>query len=231
MSDVPAPSQALWQPVPEDAPRPAAQAGQSDGTAWLLTFTDLVALLLAFFVMLFAMSKVDTNKWQNLTDALAEGLNSLRQESAVTPYRGLDVAVVKLTAGQDLDYLASLFRQRLPDVGPRQVRRYSDGLVVTLPPPSAGAESEAQAQDPLFRLAGLLRQLRNRVEVVAYAGAEEAAEQGVSPWDLAMARALDAGERLRASGYQRDVILRGRVVDERTGRVDLVVRRDAAEEP
>jgi len=44
---------------------------QRSSQAWLVTFTDLVALMLTFFVMLFAMSKVEQRKWQNLTDALA----------------------------------------------------------------------------------------------------------------------------------------------------------------
>ncbi len=38
------------------------------GTApWLLTFADLAALLLAFFVLTFAMSRLDVERWQALT--------------------------------------------------------------------------------------------------------------------------------------------------------------------
>jgi len=40
------------------------RGGPSDnGQAWLLTFTDLAALMLTFFVLLFSMSTVDDSDW------------------------------------------------------------------------------------------------------------------------------------------------------------------------
>lgn len=77
----------------------------------MITFTDPVALLLAFFVLPFAMSQVDLREWQNLTEALARSLNSVSAEATVAPHHGLDVEVAELTSGQDLDYLAGVMRQ------------------------------------------------------------------------------------------------------------------------
>jgi len=230
--------------------RPPVRAESHDSATWLLTFTDLVALLLAFFVMLFAMSKVDLRKWQNLTEALARGLNSVRQETAVAPHHSLDVEMAELTAGQDLDYLAGILSERLSgdsSFAAGRIRRYVDRLVVSLPTEALDAEAGSAVEDgTLFQLAGVLRQVRNKIEVVGYAGADEAADLRLSPWELALRRALDAAERLRASGYQREVTVRGRLSQnprtqppagpsaDRAGaarRMDLVVRFDAAEEP
>ena len=47
----------------EDAP--------AGSPAWMATFSDLMNLLLCFFVLLFSMSSIDTEKWQQLTAALA----------------------------------------------------------------------------------------------------------------------------------------------------------------
>lgn len=230
--------------------RAQVPAESRDSAPWLITFTDLVALLLAFFVMLFAMSKVDLRKWQNLTEALARSLNSVSAEATVAPHHGLDVEVAELTTGQDLDYLAGVMRQQLSadsSVVTGEIRRSADGLVVTLPAGAVAAEAGAAVDNrALFQLAGVLRQVRNRIEVVAYAGADETAGTKLSPWALALRRALAAAEQLRASGYERDVIVRGRLIDPlRTetpaglpagrgaagGRVDLVVRLDGTEEP
>lgn len=41
------------------------------GPNWLDTYADMVTLLLTFFVMLFAMSTMDANKWQKLVSAFA----------------------------------------------------------------------------------------------------------------------------------------------------------------
>ena len=40
--------------------------------AWILIFTDMVALLLSFFVMLFSMSAVPVNEWETTIDILEE---------------------------------------------------------------------------------------------------------------------------------------------------------------
>ena len=230
--------------------RRPVRAESHDSASWLLTFTDLVALLLAFFVMLFAMSKVDLRKWQNLTEALARGLNSVRQETAVAPHHSLDVEMAELTTGQDLDYLAGILSERLSgdsSFATGGIRRYADRLVVRLPAEAVDVEAGSAVEDgTLFQLAGVLRQVRNKIEVVGYAGADELADLRLSPWELGLRRAYAAAERLRAAGYQRNVMVRGRLSEERRTRspagasadrnaaaewVDLVVRFEAAEEP
>src|SRR3546814_7872199 len=48
---------------------------QSDAQAWLLTFTDLTALMLTFFVLLFSMSTIEKPNWQSLVNSLAPRLD------------------------------------------------------------------------------------------------------------------------------------------------------------
>jgi chemotaxis protein MotB len=211
----------------------------------MITFTDLVALLLAFFVMLFAMSKVDFRKWQNLTDSLARGLNAVREVEQAAPSHMLDAERLQLTPGQDLDYLGSVLNQRLagkPAFAGGEVRQYGDRLVVSLPPRDRlSATAGASEDDALFHVAGLLRQLRNQVEVVGYADAAEQVEDGPSAWRLALTRALWTAQALRAAGYPGDVTARAYVLAGEgggsapaqgvaAGRVDLIVRPDAAED-
>jgi len=98
----------------------------------------------------------------------------------------------------------------------------------------------------LFKLAGVLRQGRNKSEGVGYAGAVEMAELRASPGELASRRGFGAAEGLSASGTPRGVSVRGRRSQDRPtgvpagrppdrktafGRVELVVRFDAVEEP
>lgn len=39
--------------------------------AWMATFSDLMNLLLCFFVMLFSMSSIDANKWNAMAAAMS----------------------------------------------------------------------------------------------------------------------------------------------------------------
>lgn len=42
---------------------------------WLITYSDLITLLMIFFVIMYAMSKVDVAKFMTLTESLAAALN------------------------------------------------------------------------------------------------------------------------------------------------------------
>ena len=53
----------------EDAP--------SNGQAWMATFSDLMNLLLCFFVLLFAMSNIDEDKFEELVASLSASFGVL----------------------------------------------------------------------------------------------------------------------------------------------------------
>lgn len=42
---------------------------------WLLTYADLITLLLAFFVVMYGVSRVDASRWQQLSQALRAAFN------------------------------------------------------------------------------------------------------------------------------------------------------------
>ncbi len=51
--------------------KPEHEVEKENGERWLLTYADLITLLMIFFVVLYSMSKVDANKFR----AVAESLN------------------------------------------------------------------------------------------------------------------------------------------------------------
>ena len=56
-------------------PKPQAASGSSDGWAWMVIFTDLISLMLTFFVLLFSMSNLQLDRWENLIDVLSRTLS------------------------------------------------------------------------------------------------------------------------------------------------------------
>ncbi len=54
-------------------------AGNGGGNHWLTTFNDMVTLLMVFFVMLFAMSAIDSGKMKRFQKSLSTGLGVLYQ--------------------------------------------------------------------------------------------------------------------------------------------------------
>lgn len=50
---------------------------------WITTFSDLMSLLLTFFILLYSMSNVDAAKFKSISDSLTSILNGLGQTSVV----------------------------------------------------------------------------------------------------------------------------------------------------
>ena len=71
-------------------PQAASTGGRKPSSVWLIIFTDLVALLLTFFVMLFSMSNVQIDRWKEMIDA---GSEAAAKEKGLIRLEGKDYIV------------------------------------------------------------------------------------------------------------------------------------------
>lgn len=239
--------------TPGPAPFPIVPPAEPRGpapTIWLITFTDLVGLLLAFFVMIFAMSTIDEERFRELTGAVNLNRAPLPGgiEATIQDERNAPQASVEL--GHDLGYLATLLREQLgrePLIAGTMVRQDGAQVILSLPAELLfapnGAEPTAQGEQALFALVGLLRNLQNRIEVEGHADPKPpAADSYASNWELSLARAATVALRLEAAGYRQPVTARGRAAarydeiaeslppaerDALARRVDIIVHEEA----
>jgi len=202
----------LWvQPV-----RPSRPAAHDTSKAWMVTFTDLVALMLTFFVLLYAMSNVQLPKWQQLTDSLATNLNRVRDVEVVRPAHDLNASTASREPGEDLDYLARLLRNAAtaePSLADSIIVRQSDRLIIALPGdllfgPGANVLGKKGAR-AVFTLGGMLRSLSNAVEVAGHADPSKVQGQSGGNWGLSVERATTVAGLLEKAGYGRDIVVRG----------------------
>ena len=184
--------------------------------AWMVTFADLVALLLTFFVLLFAMSRVETRDWQNLADALSQSLNQVSKSRIAVPDVDLDLKRVQPVPGANLDYLGSVLRDQMTgdSVLSRAVlRRQEELLIISLPADllfAPGAvEPAARASDALFGICGILRNLENRIEIAGHADPTPPGARWPSNWNLSLGRALSVAARLQDNCYRKDMVALG----------------------
>ncbi len=184
--------------------------------AWLLTFTDLAALMLTFFVLLFSMSTIKEEDWQNLVDALSPQLSSLQEVTVPLPTADKAADEVERVPGTDLDYLAAVMQEQMAanDVlGGARVRREAESLVISVPgdllfPPGA-IELGETGEKAVFVLSGVLRNLRNVIEVAGHADPSQPQSIYPSNWELSLARAAAVSGRLTKLGYQGSIVVRG----------------------
>ncbi len=221
---------------------------------WLTTFADLIALLLAFFVMLFAMSSVDPQPWEELTNALTISLNpeaAWRQEAMLTDQ---SVDTTPALEATDLDYLHAVIIEKVravPILAQADVQKLDDRVVITLRTDalfSSGSDMLTDdARAALGVLGDALRHIRNRVDVDGHTDPSAVTNaRFASNWELSIHRALAVAEALRRAGYTQEIVAMGHAdtrFDElpadlpleerydRARRVDVVIRDTYATGP
>ena len=185
---------------------------------WLLTYADMITLLLALFVVLFATSKVDQTKFEIVAASVQRAFNIpvLQSPQASLPvslgsqpnaYVGL-AGIGAVVGPQILTYAQN---QQLGDQ--ISVTSSNDAVVITLTGAlvygSGSAELRPEGRQALEFMAGVLTGLRDRnpVRVEGFTDSVPP-NSGLFPsnWDLSSARAAKAAAYLIQQGLEAERI-------------------------
>ncbi len=186
---------------------------------WLITFTDVMALMLTFFVLMYAMSTPSEDQWRSITASLGSNFS---KEHAMPFNKGSQdvVSIDKIPQSKALDlrYLKALIVRLLEEKNIENVSVFQNGdrLIVSLPSEllfnSASADVKLEGKKALFSVSGALSRIRNRIEVIGHSDPDPVVNTSGpfrSNWDLSLARAIGVASVLREVGYTRDITVRG----------------------
>jgi chemotaxis protein MotB len=196
---------------------PQGHKRQSDAR-WLITFADLAAVMVAFFVLLFSMAEVDSDKWEGATTSFDRQFRV--SDSPVTP-RPVEAANITQRVEEsalDLRYLERLIGEQLMEQEALQDVRMAvspDRIALDLPGELIFANGRVgvsvSGRQSLFVLGGLFAGIENQVAVVGHAVPEEIdGGQSAIDWELSLVRAVRIAKALSSSGYDRPIEMQGR---------------------
>lgn len=224
-----------------------------DSSAWIVTFSDLLALMLTFFVLMFAMSSVKYDAWRALVNALSEQLSA--SQDWRTPWLPNDKAVGRVFVARavNLDYLNRLLEDKIaqhPVLTLAVVHRLDDRLILSIPAEllfeAGGATLSDSAKAAVRDLSDGFKYVANRIEMIGHTDPAplKGSGQYASNWELSLARASALARVFVDAGYERPINAYG-VADARfydldkslaetvrlrlSRRVDLVVRSGGSE--
>lgn len=190
---------------------PAArlEAPQKGAPAWMVTFADMMTLLLCFFVLLLAFSTMQTERFKVVAGAMREAFGvEVRRDFSEVPAGS---SIVKSQAGSAKPGLEVLFEQIVELMHEKkldslvEVTIEDDGLRVTLRDELAFAPGSAelgdQAQPFIDELAALALDYGAEAAIGAHTdGPGAAGDVFASAWELSAARAGAVARRLAAAG-------------------------------
>lgn len=82
----------------DDAPPKKQAAGGSP--AWVMTFADLMSLLMCFFVLLLSFSEMDVSKYKQLAGSMANAFGVQREIKVKEPPKGINIIAREFSPGR-----------------------------------------------------------------------------------------------------------------------------------
>lgn len=181
------------------------------GTTWLVTFTDLVSLLLTFFVMLFAMSNVKVDQWEQIIDTLSQTLDPQPEQQVEKKKVEFNIGAIFRKRAIDLDYLEGVLVETIeqePQLSEVRIVLLEDRLIMALPGDLLFQPGEAvisdDARDAVFVLGGVFRNIGNAIQVNGHTDPipPDPSRGYDTNWELSMARATAVANAFRQVGYE-----------------------------
>jgi chemotaxis protein MotB len=222
--------------------RPHNKHEHGNADRWLLTYADLITLLLGLFVILYAMSKIDAGKYAEIVSALNGVFGSpkgaLAGNAALLPNPNAALQTERQRIAQEIRSALDLDRQKLPITVTENERGVTVHIMEELLFPSGSADLKRASLNAMDTLAGILRRLPNDLRVEGHTdNVPISTAQFPSNWHLSVARALNVGyylilqhgltqERVSIVGYSEYQPLERNDTPEhraRNRRVDIVI--------
>ncbi|MBX2835057.1 MAG: OmpA family protein [Micavibrio sp.] len=187
---------------------------------WLITFTDAMALMLTFFVLLYSMSAPAEEKWEKMTDGLYRNFEKKqKQPFSKSSVDSIDISKIDYGEALDLGYLSNIIREnisRRDALGDVLIYPQDNQLLISMPQNllfnAGNSDVSDEGKQALFVIGGALVNIRNRIEVIGHADPrpfDRSADGAKSNWSLSLDRANKVADILKNVGYERPITARG----------------------
>lgn len=219
---------------------------------WMMSLADLLALMLAFFVLLFSMNEVKVPAWKEVLETLGQKYDPKMTETTDGPQAMRNMSQIDELKAVDLIYLENIFLEKIAAndiLRGVEISKVGEKLVLSLPVDNLfqpGTDKKVSASGNVLEiLTHSLANIGNRIEIYGHTDPDPITSQdGMfrSNWDLSLARAIAIADEIVAIGYQGSVRAYGfassrfdEISDQismdrkysHARRVDIVIRKSA----
>lgn len=187
---------------------------ESNGSAaWVLTFADLMSLLLCFFILLFAMAELDVKKFSEVAQALAGALGGgkviyLRESGSTAPDLQNPAFIKRSQQRIETEHYAAELRRDLDEEIKQQKLNIEDaGQIITIHILQHGSFDAASATlNPAFlptakKIRDALVEIPGNLTVAGHTDNQPiSTDRFLSNWELSGARAFSVINELLKDG-------------------------------
>ncbi len=186
-------------------------------STWLMTFADMLSLMLTFFVLIYSMTVTQEDFWDGLSNSFA---TTFIHSNRIIPTKELgdnDTPITFQEVDADLKYVANILKMHFrkhKDLGDAYFQIDDERLVISLPSKvlfASGSDNLKKAgKKASYIVANILNNINVSVEV--YGHTDSTPTKGhhwPTNWELSLDRAISVAHQLKESGYLKPVSARG----------------------
>ena len=177
--------------------------------AWMISFADLLSLILTFFVLLYSMSIMEEKRWADIKASLTRQLNPSKEPNRIKRSANFSISTVEENAALDLDYLYSILLEKTDNetiLNTIKLQRNRDHLTISLPsnvlfePGNAKLKEESYVM--MEAMADILHIIGNRIDINGHSDPSPInSDTYPSNWELSLSRSLAVTNKLYNAGY------------------------------
>ncbi|MBT5029208.1 MAG: flagellar motor protein MotB [Nitrospinaceae bacterium] len=190
--------------------------------AWVMTFADLVTLLMVFFILLFAMGSIEEEKWKQIKSSMRDALGQekipeagIREGLDVIKEKVLDESTIHAVdevgamVAKEVEEIASeveefVFKNKL--AGKVDVSSDERGAIITISDtvlfPAGKARMTGAGNDIIKQVFDLLQQFSYQVKIEGHTdNSPIKTERFPSNWELSASRAAEVARELVTAGF------------------------------
>lgn len=173
---------------------------------WLLTYSDLITLLMIFFIVMYSMSEMDKNKFQGMAEQLGivfgdgqvisvkdSGPGGLLKDISYNPMDETQKKLEEYFEDSGLGSMANIYRDERG-----MVVSLNEGLLFS----SGSAELDEKSREIIIKITGAILGLPNYVRIEGFTdNVPIRSVRYKSNWELASQRAINVSQILIDSGF------------------------------
>jgi len=175
---------------------------------WVVTYGDMMSLLLTFFILLLSFSSIQESKFKEAMESLQGALGVLQKVTTVIDFKTMVVHEARQTDNEEIYYQIKKLEQFLLDEGLDQaveIELTADGIRLRVVDsflfPSARADLQPQALKLLSGIAGMLDGMGQEITISGHTDSVPIhTARFPSNWELSAARAIAVARRFQEQG-------------------------------
>ncbi len=203
---------------------------EAPSKVWLLSFTDVIALMLTFFVMLFSMSNPKVDEWNNILSSFESEFNfNYGSRSSGGAYNSQGQVRQKIVKGKDLNYLYSVLNNEInankKDMEGLELAIYEDRVTMSL---NQVFLSNDNIGKELKIITKILKTIDNDIDIYGYLDKNNRqSNEYLTGWGEALVSSYKIAKIINDNGYSNNIRILGTSNDQENQDklIDIVIQQ------